>query len=47
MFLIDFTEHRVIGLIVGLAIAVLSLMIILIRFLLRERKKKKGEDISE
>ncbi len=47
MFLIDFTEHRVIGLIVGLSIAVLSLFIILIRFLLRERKKKRGEDVSE
>lgn len=41
MFLIDFTEHRIIGIIIGASIAVISLTAILIRFLVREHKRKK------
>ncbi len=41
MFLIDITEHRIIGIIIGVSIAVISLTAILIRFLVREHKRKK------
>lgn len=41
MFLIDFTDHRIIGIIIGASIAVISLTAILIHFLVREHKRKK------
>lgn len=47
MFLIDFTDHRVIGIIVGISIAVISLTSIFIRFLVREHKRKKSVPTNE
>ncbi len=47
MFLIDFTDHRVIGIIVGVSIAIISLVSIFIRFLVREYKKKKSVPTEE
>ncbi len=41
MSLIDFAEPRMIALLVGGGIALTSLTIILIRYLLREHKRKK------
>ncbi len=38
MFLIDFTDHRVIAITIALTIALLSILIIFIRFLVRRKK---------
>ncbi len=39
--LIDFSEHRIIGIIVGISIAVVSLIAILIRYFVHKNKNKK------
>lgn len=39
MFLIDYTDHRVVAIIVALSIAFLSVLIILIRYIIRAKKK--------
>lgn len=44
MFLIDFTDHRIICIIISLAIAGVALTSILVRYLVRERKKKKESE---
>lgn len=44
MLAIDFSEPRVIGLIVGGSIALISLSAILIRYLVREHKRKKSSN---
>ncbi len=45
MFLIDFSDHRVIALTVCLSIATFSFIVILIRFIVHN-KKHKDDDIS-
>lgn len=39
--LIDFSEHRVIGIIVGVSIAVVSLIAILIRYFVHKNRNEK------
>ncbi len=39
--LIDFSEHRIIGIIVGISIALVSLTAILIRYFVHKNKNKK------
>lgn len=46
MFLIDFTDHRIICITISLAIAVVALSTIFIKYLLRERKHKKQKEIE-
>ncbi len=45
--MIDFSDHRVIAITVGLSIAVTSLIIIFIRFLVRQHKRKKQKNSDE
>ena len=39
--LMDFSEHRIIGIIVGISIALVSLTAILIRYFVHKNKNKK------
>lgn len=38
--MLDFSDHRVIGITIGISIAIVSLIAILIRYLVGKRRKK-------